>query len=48
MILPAGRARDVRRDYNNQQRKAAIDRLYEELAKQYTITVEMPDDAESS
>ena len=40
--------RDVRRDYNNQQRKAAIDRLYEELAKQYKITVEMPEDAESS
>lgn len=40
--------RDVRRDYSNQQRKAAIDRMYEELAKQYTISVEAPEGAEPS
>ncbi len=40
--------RDVRRDYNNQQREAAIDRLYEELATQYTITVENSEDADRS
>lgn len=32
--------RDVLRDWHNQQRIAAIDRLYERLRAQYTITVE--------
>ena len=40
--------REVRRDYSNQRRKAAIDRLYEELAKQYTIVVEVPEIDEAS
>jgi hypothetical protein len=32
--------RDVRRDWSNEQRIEAIDKLYEELRQQYTITVE--------
>lgn len=40
--------RDVRRDLEKQQQTEAIDRLYDELAKQYTINVEMPEDTESS
>jgi hypothetical protein len=32
--------RDVRRDWDNQQRIKAIDTLYEELRKDYTITIE--------
>lgn len=40
--------REVRRDYNRQQREVAIDRLYEELIKQYTISVEGLEDAASS
>ena len=32
--------RDVRRDWNNQQRNEAIERLYERLYGRYTITVE--------
>ena len=40
--------REVLRDYNRQEREAGIDRLYEELAKQYTISVEGLEDVESS
>ncbi len=40
--------REVQRDYNRQQREVAIDRLYEELAKQYTISVEGLEGAPSS
>lgn len=40
--------RDVRRDFSNQRRKAAIDRLYEELVREYTISVEAPEVAETS
>ena len=32
--------RDVRRDWDNEQRVKAIDALYEELRKDYTITIE--------
>ena len=40
--------REVRRDYNRQQREVAIDRLYEELLKQYSVSVEAMEAPESS
>lgn len=40
--------REVQRDYNRQQRDVAIDRLYEELAQSYTISVESPEQAPAS
>ena len=39
--------RDVRRDWDNQQRVKAIDTLYEEFRKDYTITIEPIADADS-
>ena len=40
--------RAVLRDYNREQREIGIDRLYEELAKQYTIYIEGLEEATSS
>ena len=39
--------RDVRRDWDNQQRVKAIDTLYEEFRKDYTITIEPIADSDS-
>lgn len=39
--------RDVRRDWDNQQRIKAIDTLYEEFRKDYTITIEPIGDGDS-
>jgi hypothetical protein len=40
--------RAVRRDWERQRQTEATERLYEELAKRYTINVEMPESAEAS
>ena len=40
--------RAVLRDYNREKREVAIDRLYEELAKQYTIYIDGLEEAASS
>ena len=40
--------RDVRRDWDNEQRVKAIDTLYEKLSEDYTITIESPADGEAA
>ena len=41
-------AREVRRDWDNEQRVKAIDTLYEKLSEDYSITIESPADGEAA